>query len=59
MPPFLPTRIPCATTNLLLKHSDATLTTYKKKDETLEKHYKHAQHPDKTLTTYVKKQMKP
>jgi hypothetical protein len=31
----------------------------KKKDETLEKHYKHAQHPDKTLTTYVKKQMKP
>jgi hypothetical protein len=57
--------IPCATSDLLLKHPDTTLATYKKRQM---KHLKHAsetlakqlkttanihKHPNKTLATYV------
>ena len=47
-----------ATPDLLLKHPDATLATYKIRQikhlqKALETHSKHTQHPNKTLTTYV------
>jgi hypothetical protein len=52
----------CATPDLLLKHLDVTIATYKKSKmkhlkKTPKKHLKHigkhTQHPDKTLATYV------
>jgi hypothetical protein len=64
--PWLPTCILYATRDLLLKHSYATLVTYKKRQmkplkhvsktlaKTVKKHCKHIQHPDKTLATYVR-----
>jgi hypothetical protein len=64
-PLLLLTRIPCATSYLLLKHLDAKLATcvrgqmkhLKHASETLSKTFenycKHTQNPDKTLTTYV------
>jgi hypothetical protein len=52
--------IPSTTPDLLLKHLDTTLATYKKRHmkhlkyaKTIENHCKHMQHPEKTLATYV------
>jgi hypothetical protein len=47
-----------ATADLLLKHLDATLATYKRRQmkhlqKKLETISKHTQHPNKTLATYV------
>ena len=64
----LPMRIPCATPDLLLKHPDAAVATYKRRQmkhlkqvseiltkmpKTLENYCKHMKHPDETLATYV------
>jgi hypothetical protein len=64
----LSTRIPYAAPDLLLKHLDATVVTYKRRQmkhlkqasetlakrlKTFENHCKHMQHPKKQLQTYV------
>jgi hypothetical protein len=57
----LSTRIPCATPDLLLKHPDATVATYKRKHPrhmkhvfaTLAKKSKHLQQTYETLEIYV------
>jgi cell division protein FtsB len=61
-------RILCAIPDLLLKHLDTTLATYKRRQmkylkhtsktlekhiKTLENHCKHMQYLDKTLSTYA------
>jgi hypothetical protein len=69
----LPTHIPCATPDLLLKHLDATIATTKediwntwnkhlkhlrKRLKTFKNHYKHMQHLDETLVNICMKHLK-